>query len=215
MIAAASRGVRTSAGAPAARTGGLWSIVLAAGSGSRYGGPKLLARRQDRSLLARAGAAAVALTGSRAVVVLGANASRLAVELEGLPITQVTHRRWRSGMSGSLAAGIRSLPRSARAALILLADQFAVGPDDLRLLAQAWSRRPDRPAAARFAGRLGAPAIFPRSWFPRLLGLRGDAGARALLREAAVDVTAVDMPAAGLDLDHRTDRRLLSAPGRP
>jgi CTP:molybdopterin cytidylyltransferase MocA len=48
------------------------------------------------------------------------------------------------------------------------------------------------------------PAIFPRPWWPRLEALRGDTGARALLRGAAA-VTEVPMPNAAVDVDTPAD----------
>lgn len=212
MIAAGEGRVRRAGSNPAKASAGLWTVVLAAGGGRRYGGAKLLVQRGGRSLLARAAAGAVVLTGPRTVVVLGANAARLVGELAGLPVCVVRNRRWREGMSTSIAAGIGALPRSARGAVILLADQFAVGPAELDSLVAAWRRSPQLPAAAWFGGRAGPPALFPRRWFAELRGLRGDLGARALLRGAGEALTRVDMPAAAFDLDHPADRRALARP---
>lgn len=180
--------------------------MLAAGGGRRYGGPKLLAASRGTSLLRRMVSTALATTGKRTLVVLGAYASRLGAELEGLPVTQVYNRCWREGMGTSLAAGIRSLPFSARAALILPADLFSVDAGDLARLIEAWRRRPTEPAAASFGGRIGAPAILPREWFERLRTLQGDLGARELLRAATDRVSDVPMPHAALDLDRRAQR---------
>jgi molybdenum cofactor cytidylyltransferase len=179
----------------------LWTVVLAAGGARRLGRHKLLRRIGDGSLLSGSVRRAAALTPGRCVVVLGCAASRLRHELAGLPVRVVVNRGWRHGMAGSLQAGIASLPVTASAALVVLADQYALRLQDLRRLAAAWSREPRRPAAAWFAGRIGAPAILPRAWFPRVAGLTGDAGARSLLRHAAGPTTIVAMPGALPDLD--------------
>jgi len=152
---------------------------------------------------------AMSLTGRQSVVVLGSGAGRLAGELRDLPVGLSLNRQWREGLSTSLAVGIRSLPATARAALVLPADQCLIGRDQLVRLVAAWRRRPGEPAAARFGGTIGAPAILPRSWFPRLRHLRGDTGARELLRRELPDLTLVDMPEAALDLDLPSERGLL------
>jgi len=151
----------------------------------------------------------MSLTGRQSVVVLGSGAGRLAAELRGLPVQLSLNRRWREGVSTSLVAGIRSLPATARAALVLPADQCLVGREHLVRLVAAWRRRPRAPAAARFGGTIGAPAILPRSWFPMLHRLRGDRGARELLRRRPPDLTLVDMPEAALDIDLPAERGLL------
>jgi molybdenum cofactor cytidylyltransferase len=183
----------------------LWTIVLAGGGASRFGRNKLLLRAGGESLLRRAARLASRLTGPRCLVVLGADASHLGAELAGLDVAVVINRAWRDGMAGSLRAGVGALPASAAAALVLLADQYAVDARDLDRLARAWSRRPRMPAAAVIDGAPGAPAILPRRYFGPVCRLRGDQGARHLLRAGGAGVTPVEMPTASQDLDARGD----------
>jgi molybdenum cofactor cytidylyltransferase len=201
MTAAGPSGIRP--------TTGLWTIVLAAGAARRFGRRKLLSRNAGTTLLAATVRQAVRTTQHRCVVVLGASASRMRVELRGLDVTVIINKRWSDGMASSLKAGVLALPPSARAALVLLADQYAVGASDLRSLASAWARRPLQPAAALVDNRLGAPAVLPRRLFSRIRMLQGDHGARHLLREAGMNVTAVTLAGAGLDLDRRRDLAML------
>jgi molybdenum cofactor cytidylyltransferase len=113
----------------------------------------------------------------------------------------VTNRRWREGMASSLQVALSVLPARATAALVVLADQYALEPRDLRRLAATWSREPSRAVAAAVDGLPAAPAILPRHWFARVMDLRGDQGARRLLRDASPPVILVAMPGAALDLD--------------
>jgi molybdenum cofactor cytidylyltransferase len=182
-----------------------WVILLAAGASSRFGRPKLLARIRGESLLRRAAVVALGSGMSGTVVVLGANAARLRRELEGLPLRVIVNRRWRGGLSRSLGAGVAALPARASAALILLADQAAVGPADLELLAAAWRRNPRRIVAAYSTGVLGPPAIVPRALFQVLQNLRGQHGARDLLRDPARRAIGIELPDAALDVDRPAD----------
>jgi CTP:molybdopterin cytidylyltransferase MocA len=182
-----------------------WVVLLAAGGSRRFGAPKQLARIGGESLLRRAARVALAAAPAGCVVVLGARASRLARELEGLPIRAVVNRRWQSGLGGSLAVGIAALPADARAALVLLADQVAVGPADLQLLCAAWRAAPTAIIAARCGRIIGPPAIFPRRYFPELHRLRGDQGARDLLRDGTRRVVALELAAASADIDRPRD----------
>lgn len=184
----------------------LWSIILAAGASSRLGRAKQLLRYERETLLARSVRVADAVTPGRIVVVIGADAWRLRIRLRRLrarPLVRL-NRRWREGMGGTLSQGVRSLPRSARAAQVLLTDQPRVSRASLGRLVGAWHRRPHRVAASAYAGKPGVPAIFPRSKFHALRRLRGDRGARLLLAELC-QIELVAMPEAGLDIDTERD----------
>src|SRR5262245_30237872 len=182
-----------------------WVVLLAAGGSRRFGAPKQIARFGGDSLLRRMALVALALAPPGCVVVLGARASRMSRELSGLGVRIAINRRWRSGLGSSLAAGIAALPAEARAAIVLLADQVAVGPAELELLCAAWRASPRAIVAARSGRMLGPPAIFPRRYFPQLRRLRGDRGARSLLRGRSRPVIAMEMAAAAADVDRPAD----------
>jgi CTP:molybdopterin cytidylyltransferase MocA len=188
-----------------------WVVVLAAGGSRRFGSPKLLARLGGETLLNRAVRAALGARPAGCVVVLGARADELKRRLRAWPVRIVVNRRWRSGLSSSLRAGIAALPRQAPAALVLLADQVAVGPAELELLLAAWRRAPRAIAASRWGEVLGPPAVFPRLVFADLRRLRGDAGAKTLLADPRRAVTGVALPGAAHDVDRPADLRRLRA----
>jgi len=112
--------------------------------------------------------------------------------------------RWAEGLASSLQAGLDRVPARTRAILVLLVDQPRVGAAALRRLLAAWRRRPGVPAAARYDNRAGVPAVLPRGSWRAVRALRGDSGARALLRDARAP-TLVDMPEAAVDLDTPED----------
>ena len=88
----------------------------------------------------------------------------------------------------------------------------ASAADDLKRLAGTWRKQPQYIAAALYSGTVGVPAIFPRSLFPELAQLRGDAGARVLLRRNAARVVRVPMPSAAIDVDTPEDLLAIAAP---
>ncbi|HTT41960.1 MAG TPA: nucleotidyltransferase family protein [Steroidobacteraceae bacterium] len=190
----------------------LFAIVLAAGASRRFGSHKQLVRIAGRPLLHSAVTRASEVTGSALIVVLGAGAAELAPLLKHSPGSIVVNQSWREGLSSSIRAGIARLPLGCAGALLMLADQPAVTVDDLKRLAGTWRKQPQYCAAAQYAGTLGVPAVFPRALFPQLLQLRGDSGARALLRHSPDRVVRVPMPSAAIDLDTPEDLLSLAEP---
>jgi molybdenum cofactor cytidylyltransferase len=176
-------------------------VVLAAGESRRLGRPKQMVRRGGESLVRRIARTALASRPLWVGVVVGAHASRVVAELRGLPVAIVHNRGWREGIAASVRAGVHAAPGAACRWLILTVDQWQVDADDVHtLMCRARTRLP---VAAVYAGRPGVPAVFPRAWRARLLGLRGDAGAAALLRAAPAAGVAIER--AVVDLDTRAD----------
>lgn len=192
--------------------GALHAIVLAAGASTRFGSPKQLVRLAGRPLLHTVVTRAAEVTGNALIVVLGSQAAQLASLLKHSAGTIVVNHEWREGLASSIRTGIAHLPAACSGAMLLLADQAAVTADDLKRLAGAWRRQPQCIAAAMYAGAIGVPAIFPRSSFRELCELRGDVGARALLRRNADRLVRVPMESAAIDLDTPEDLLALQAP---
>jgi len=190
----------------------LYVIVLAAGASTRFGAPKQLAKVNGRPLLQLAVARAVELAGPAVTVVLGANAADIAPMLRHTGASVVVNRDWAEGMGSSVRAGVARLPAAADGALLMLADQPAVTTDDLRRLASSWRRQPQCIVAAQYAGTVGVPAIFPREDFAALHALRGDAGARALLKRGGDRLVRVPLAAAAIDIDTPEDLTKLQNP---
>lgn len=190
----------------------LFAIVLAAGASTRFGSPKQLVRVAGRPLLHSAVTRASEVTGSAVIVVLGSGAAQLGAALKHSPGSIVINQDWREGLASSIRAGVARLPLTCAGAMLLLADQPAVTADDLKRLAGTWRKQTQYIAAALYAGDVGVPAIFPRSMFQELAQLRGDVGARALMRRNTDRVVRVPMPSAALDVDTPEDLLAIAAP---
>lgn len=184
---------------------GLHAIVLAAGEASRFGSAKQLVRIGDRPLLSLVAGRAAEVVGHALVIVLGARAAELSPLLRHSPGSVVINRDWREGLASSIRAGIARLPASCAGAMLVLADQACVTAEDLRRLAGAWRRQPLCVAAARYGATVGVPAIFPQHLFSELSELKGDTGARSLLKRHTDRLVKVPMPSAAFDLDTPDD----------
>lgn len=183
------------------------ALVLAAGAGSRLGRSKQLLMRDGEPLLRRAARIALQTAPRRCVVVLGADADRLADVLHGLDVEVLRHADWFAGMGFSLSALRRHVQDDAtlRRSLILGCDQPALEAPHLRALLDEADRATSRCATSGYAGVRGIPAVVTHTAWADV-ALQGDSGLRALF--ASLDVQTlgcVSAPALALDVDTPAD----------
>lgn len=178
------------------------AIVLAAGSGSRFGGRKLLAAYGDGVLLDAALAAAFAAPVGRVIVVTGADAEAVMAAARAFdPRVQIVHAADHAeGMGASLRTGIAQVGPDAAGAFVFLGDMPRVPHGVLKGLAVAVGA--GAPAAAPvWEGRRGNPVLLGRRLFGDLLRLTGDQGARSVLKGLEGELVLVEAPDDGVLFD--------------
>jgi len=182
-------------------------LLLAAGAGRRFGGPKALA---EGGRWLRGSAAVLAAGGCDPVrVVLGAAAEQ-ARRLLADPSVAVVADDWEQGMAASLRAGLRAageLRPEPDAVLVHLVDLPDVTAAVIARLV-GLGTGPQVLARATYRGRPGHPVLLGRAHWPGIAeSVAGDAGARRWL-DGRDDVLAVECSdlAAGRDVDHRATR---------
>ncbi|MDB5459254.1 MAG: molybdopterin-guanine dinucleotide biosynthesis protein [Caulobacteraceae bacterium] len=179
---------------------GFHAIVLAAGSGSRFGGGKLMAPWRGGALIDGALDSALAAPVEDVRVVVGADPAVVAHVLSRCAATLVQAPDHALGLSASLKAGIASLPAGATGALIFLGDMPLVPQGLLRPLVRAVTD--GAPAAVPvWEGRQGHPAAISSRLFAQVLALQGDRGARAVLDGLGGALVLIPAPDAGVLLD--------------
>nr|WP_300049697.1 NTP transferase domain-containing protein [uncultured Nocardioides sp.] len=177
-------------------------LLLAAGEGRRYGGPKALARDDDgTSWLLRAVQALRPC--SEIVVVLGAEAERAAALLP-MSVSRIRADDWAEGMGASLRAGLEALgPTDHDAALVSLVDLPDVDAAVVARLVAASQGRGDL-ARAAYDGVPGHPVLLGRDhWAGVVASATGDRGARDYLAAHDVELVECGDLATGVDVDQR------------
>ena len=190
---------------------GISAVLLAAGSGSRFGGGKLLAPYRGRPLIEASLANLADAPVDETVVVLGDDAERLRAVCEPYGVRVVENPDWERGQSTSVRAGLLALGPEVRAAVILLADQPLVGAGAVERLVAAFEEGA-KVAVATYGGRRRNPVLFSREVWPLLEAeLAGDEGARVILRRRPDLVTEVPCDGVGdpADVDTVEDLRSL------
>lgn len=177
-------------------------IVLAAGAGSRFGGPKALLRFGESTLLERA-VRTLREGGCTAPVhvVLG---KRL-----GAPLPVVADMRpswnltWREGIGSSLRHALATVEplRDVSAAVVVLVDQPGVRSAAVARVIAAY-REGAAVAVATYAGRRGHPVLLRRStWAGVRARATAEIGARAFMSAHPELVTEVVCDDVGTDDD--------------
>jgi CTP:molybdopterin cytidylyltransferase MocA len=187
----------------------LHALILAAGASTRLGQPKQLARIGGRAALQTTIGATQAAV-EQVTVVLGAQAAQITRLLQHSVVNAIVNRQWEEGLASSIRCGIASLGPGCDAVLVVLGDQIALTANDLKRLIDAWQGQ-ESITAAVYKSQPGVPAIFPRWCFSELMQLRGDTGAKLLLRRHAHRLIQVPMPNAAVDLDTPEDLKALQA----
>ncbi len=175
-------------------------LLLAAGAGERFGGPKALARDGDgTSWLLRAVASLAPCDG--VTVVLGAEAERAAALLP-LWVRRVVAVDWADGMGASLRAGLETV-HDDDAVVVTLVDLPDVTAGVVGRLLDA-ATGPDVLARAAYDGRPGHPVVLGRDhWAGVIETAHGDRGARDYLATHEVTLVECGDLATGVDVDER------------
>ena len=183
----------------------LYAVVLAAGTGSRFGSTKQLATFAGKPLVARAVRTAEGICGPRTLLVAGNDWKEVAAACEPLEGFMILNPRFADGIASSLTQGIRSVYDIADGVLLLLADQPLITAEHLKTMVAAWQSSPDSICASAYADTTGPPVILPRRYFADLLQLRGDRGAKALIDKNRDHVITIRLEDAAIDIDRPED----------
>jgi molybdenum cofactor cytidylyltransferase len=185
-------------------------VVLAAGRSSRMGGPnKLLAEIGGKPLVRIVVDAVLASRARPVVVVTGHQRDKVEAALAGLPVKFVHNPHFADGLGTSLKAGIAALPAEADGAIVCLGDMPQVDAALIDRLIGAFD--PDHGALVvlpTIDGKRGNPVVWSRRFFPDLMAVEGDVGARYLIGRYTEAVAEVPLTGAAALTDVDTPEAL-------
>ncbi len=181
------------------------AVLLAAGRSTRMGGPnKLVAEIAGKPLVRIAAEEALASRAKPVIVVTGHQRERVEAALAGLPLKLVHNPDFADGLATSVRSGIAAVPAGADGAVICLGDMPQVNAGLINRLIDAFD--PEQGALGvvpTIEGKRGNPVLWSRRFFPDLMTIEGDIGARRLIGrygEAVIEVP-VSGKAAFTDID--------------
>jgi len=186
-------------------------VILAAGGSRRLGSPKQNLNFNGQTLLQSAIKNALQVSET-VIVVLGAHREDIAYSIQDQPVQILNNVKWTEGMSTSITMTISELQTAylqVHEVILMVCDQPYADATLLNQLLDKGANSEKGIIASAYEGTIGVPALFKAKYFPYLLALKGDEGAKALLTQHADDVDSVDFPQGSIDIDTPEDKAQL------
>ena len=174
-------------------------LVMAAGSGSRFGRNKLEVVIDGKTLLRRALEAVPREEFACVTVVTQYDGAAALAEEFGFAV--VRNDRPEDGLSRTVRLGTEAMA-GCGAIMYQVADQPLLEKDTVRREVELFRAHPDRIVGLGNNGVRGNPCIFPRRFFPELMALTGDVGGNVVIRAHPESLLLYETAAAELrDVD--------------
>ncbi len=183
-------------------------VVLAAGSSSRLGQPKQLIKYKNKPLLQNIIDHSQVLSFTSKVLILGANAEEIKKNINAGEFKVFINDQWEDGIASSIRKGVRCLLESTpdlEHILFLLSDQPFITSKLLEELLDMHKKQGKTITGCSYNNTVGVPAIFRAQLFQELCHLKGDRGARTLIRKYPDRVAAVPFDLGSVDIDEPED----------
>src|SRR5947207_11686385 len=207
------------------------AVILAAGESLRVGQPKQLIQHRGKTLVRRVVDAA-SEAGCQPVLVVVDNSKQaphlhalrsprraarkhemelvdaISSGLKSTGATIISNPNWKYGIGTSIRAGVQHLIEIAsgiEATVLLACDQPFVDRAVIDGLMTLYHETRKPMVAASYAGTLGVPALFDRSFLPELLRLDDSAGAKSIILSNRDQVAEFPFPEGKIDIDTAED----------
>jgi molybdenum cofactor cytidylyltransferase len=175
-------------------------VILAAGLGTRMGGLKPLATWRGKTLIECAIKSCTDTASGDIAMVLGHQEDKVS-QVVPKSILRLSNPLYEEGIASSIRTAVTATRANGyRFLLLLCCDQPLITSNDLAALIAA--KTGDKPiTCARYEDTFGVPAVFEETVFDQLLQLRGDRGAKSIIRAHENQTTFLTMENAAFDVD--------------
>jgi molybdenum cofactor cytidylyltransferase len=193
------------------------AVVLAAGRSRRMAphNKLLITDKAGKPMIARVVDNVLSSNARPVLVVLGHQADQVEQALGGRPVRYTHAPDYAEGLSASLKAGIAAVPPECAAAIVCLGDMPLVTGRMIDRLLAAYDPDEGRLIVLpTFRGKQGNPMLWDRRFFPEILGISGDSGARFLVGKHMEVVAEVEMADDAVLRDFDTTESLATLPQR-
>ena len=183
-------------------------LLLAAGSSSRMGQPKMILPYKDKTFLQHIIDEVKAIKDTTLLIVTGCYHTLIEQSLIQQQIPLIKNDQWQDGMGSSIQTGMAYLMQHYPAAtdvFILVCDQPFISATLLQQMMAAKEHTGKGIVACTYTSTIGTPVLFDKKYFNQLLLLQGASGAKKLVQQFEADTATVNFPAGAMDIDTPED----------
>ncbi len=177
------------------------AILLAAGQSKRMGKPKLLMPFGQSTIIEQTVDNLLGSATDEVIVVLGDRAKAIRRLIADRPVKLVINPDYEQGMSTSIVAGLKLVNRRTSAVMLALGDQPLIDSQTINRLIAGFRSHDKGIAVPTYRGDRGHPVILNIKYKEPLLALKGDVGARRIIKENSGDILEVAVDCEGIKID--------------
>ena len=186
------------------------AVILAGGQSKRMGTKnKLLVPINGKPMVALTAETIIASKASSVAAVTGFEHQKIQEAIKNSNIEFIHNKNFKNGISSSVVTAIKSAPEDCSAILIGLGDMPKITVSHINKLIDAYNPLEGRAICVpTWKGKRGNPVLWARRFFPEMLQLKGDFGAKELMGKYAELVVEVEMNDNGIIIDIDTPEAL-------
>jgi len=189
-----------------AHWGKIGCVILAAGTGSRFGGPKQLANYKNKTFIQNVIERAIAAPFSEVAVILGAFVDQILPLISGYKIKILHNDNWQVGQSTSVKLGVEHFSKlNSEAIVFLLVDQPQINSDLITNLLNSYAYSKSDIIVHDFNDQTRHPILFSKNTFEKLLQIKGEKGGRQIFDQFRVNRIKLTDPIMAIDIDTLDD----------
>ncbi len=151
---------------------------------------------------------AVQSAASPIILITGSNAQTIEKEVHNKEITIIENQDWEEGISSSIRCGLKALQQimpGAEQAIFMVCDQPFVSASLINQLIEARNNTGKGIIACAYAETIGTPVLCTKNYFPELLTLQGNEGAKKIVMKYKNDLGIITFPQGEIDIDTWND----------
>lgn len=182
-------------------------VILAAGKSLRMGFAKQIIRINNEPLL-KITLDKIESISEDTYCVLGANKDLILEEIHFNNTVVIDNINYEKGLSSSISICIEFFEKknlNYDGVLFVLGDQPAIETEYFLSIIKTFNEHKTKIIATNYDGKAGVPALFPKSFFKELKIIKGDKGAREILKNKPKSIIFESFKTNLVDIDTNKD----------
>jgi molybdenum cofactor cytidylyltransferase len=193
-----------------AHWGKVGCVILAAGAGSRFGGPKQLAIFKEKTFIENVIVTTQVVNFQDRVVILGSQFEEIREVINKNEVVILFNDNWKNGQASSVSIGVGYfLQQPVEAIIFLLVDQPQITPSMINNVLNLYAYQKPKIIVHHYKGENRHPILFGKETFQELLLIQGDKGGRQLFDKILPLQINLEDDYLALDIDTKDDLKKL------